>query len=185
MKKSGKRVFLVVATLLVVTACVCISILLLYRAHIDAKLNDFYHETDKTAEARFDAVISALKTGDAETLRSMFSREALSEIEDIDTKLEALISLSSENITAHEAADVRGGYVIDGLFDYSYSYYAVKALTDGKKCYYLFILETPISSHSTGEDIGIQILGFSGEEDSEGTKYFGLLHKPSGIYLYP
>lgn len=130
-----------------------------------------YYDDDQKADARLEQVIEAVENHDKEALRTMFSKQALDEAEDLEGRMDYLFEFVQGDIESWESI-VSGA--VDGLSEHGNkvkkvrSWYTVE--TD-KEEYLFFILEyTEDTEHP--ENVGLYMLQVIKAQD-EDTQFDG------------
>ena len=124
---------------------------------------------DKVAEERFDGIISALENKDKEAIKSMFSKQALEEIENLDESIAYIMNCyKGESLATDENLNGKNRKVTIKA-DYT-------VITD-VETYNLFFIE--ISNTESPDENGLYMIWLSKESEKE--KYQG--NYGAGIYF--
>ena len=130
---------------------------------------------DKVAEERFDGIISALENKDKEAIKSMFSKQALEEIENLDESIAYIM-----NCYKGELKSVDKSLATDENLNGKNRKVTIKAdytvITD-VETYNLFFIE--ISNTESPDENGLYMIWLSKESEKE--KYQG--NYGAGIYF--
>ena len=134
-----------------------------------------YPSLDKVAEERFDGIISALENKDKEAIKSMFSKQALEEIENLDESIAYIM-----NCYKGELKSVDKSLATDENLNGKNRKVTIKAdytvITD-VETYNLFFIE--ISNTESPDENGLYMIWLSKESEKE--KYQG--NYGAGIYF--
>lgn len=89
---------------LIISIILVVSILFLYSCSLGRSRIAMLNKEDegKTADARFEQVVEAIKDQDKEALKSIFSEEALDETKDIDGGIDYLLGFIQGDIKSWE-----------------------------------------------------------------------------------
>lgn len=136
---------------------------------------------DKKADARLDQVIEAIQNQDKEALRSMFSKQALDEAQDLDGSMDYLFKLFQGEVKSKK----RDGLLASETINYGHNTKEVKSAytveTDKQK-YIFFFLECTEDTDNP-DNVGLYTLRVIKAEDKD--KEYGLSwqdKKIAGIY---
>jgi len=135
---------------------------------------------DKKADERLKQIIDAINSEDKESLKSMFSKQALDEVEDLDQNMDYLFDIFYGQVKSMES----DGILVSESNDYGNDIKEVKSFysveTDKQK-YLFFILECTVNTEQP-DSIGIYSLRVIKAEDEE-TQYDSWQKmKIAGIY---
>lgn len=135
-----------------------------------------FDDSDEKADARFKQILEALKNEDKETLKGMFSNKALSEADDFNGSLNALIQYIQGNIQTWESTRAYGGSDdknSDGT-RIKTSESAYLFTTSDKQTYQIAIYEYTIDT-TNPDNVGIYSLCIIKTEDNENSEivYWG------------
>ena len=81
---------------------VCIAITLLSACSVVHSRMSFVDDSHKNADMRLEQILNALSSNDKDTLKSMFSKRALSEANDFDFNMDCLFEYFQGTITSWE-----------------------------------------------------------------------------------
>lgn len=123
-----------------------------------------FNDDDKKADARFEQVFKALQNKDKDSLKAMFSKQAIDESKNFDDNMDALFAFLNGKVESWEAAD------LPGAENYSYqghkykkvdSYYYV---TIDQQKYFFLLLDWPVDTDHP-DNVGLYLLLVVKEED--------------------
>ena len=134
---------------------------------------------DKKADTRLEQVLDAIKSKDNETLKSMFSKQALDEAEDFDDSIDYLFEFFQGEDICWES----NGMSVDETNDYGHKTKKLDSMyyvnTDKQK-YIFYLIECTIDTDNP-DNIGLYTLRVIKAEDRD-TQFCKYQDMKAGIY---
>lgn len=133
----------------------------------------------KKADTRLELVLDAIKSKDKESLKSMFSKQALDEAKDFDGSIDYLFKFFQGKDTSWE----RNGLSVDETNNYGHKtkqHYSMYYVNTDKQEYIFYLIECTVDSDNP-ENIGLYTLRVIKAEDRE-TQFCLYDDMKAGIY---
>nr|WP_314466498.1 DUF5104 domain-containing protein [uncultured Clostridium sp.] len=154
--KKNFLVFLLIASILLLCSC---------EKGVGRVIVD---DSDKKADARMEQVIKAIKAKDKDTLKSMFSKQALSKADDFEGNLNALFGYIQGDVQSWKST---GGYAgsdeknADGSGNRKKEVESTYTITTSKQEYHVAIYEYTIDT-ANPDNIGVYSICIISEKDN-------------------
>ncbi len=139
----------------------------------------FARDDKKIADTRFQKIIEALENKDKESLKKMFSPNALKEANDMDGGIDYIINLYEGKIISKNVAREGSGLNED---DERTSELKCKyTVTTDKDKYIVFFIDQLVDAKNP-DNVGLYMLQIIKESDEDNEFDWGFIHKCAGIY---
>ncbi|MEI6100667.1 MAG: DUF5104 domain-containing protein [Eubacteriales bacterium] len=138
-------------------------------------------DSTNKANAYMAQIVEAVNNKDKTALKSIFSKKALSEAQDLDTNMDALLVFIKGKIVSFDYTGGSG----DNKFNYGHGYKSYGAVydvnTDNHK--YLFLIEEYTVDTDHPDNVGVYIIHVVKEEDKAGWENNPLI-TTAGIHIW-
>ena len=136
----------------------------------------YERRTREKEDDRFEKVIEALEKKDKDALKAVFSKQALSDADDFDRRLDYLFDFFQGTVESWEKTGHGGGSSIGGgTTEYWDLFYTV---ITKKNVYRFYLLTYPVDTFNS-DNVGLYTLRVVKKEDED--KVRGI--KPAGVYV--
>lgn len=123
-----------------------------------------FDDTDKKADARMEQLFEIIKVKDKDALKDLFSKQALSEADDLDEKLDAIFSYIQGEIQSWNSQDALIGHEGKNALVAEKEFQAAYIITTSKQIYHVAIYECTLAT-ANPNNVGVYSICIVSDED--------------------